>query len=383
MDESNSLLKKILGESRDAIEKQVKSSQVAYHQGAEGIDNLFELKDLEDILEQPGIFENIRFNKDGKDINAYDTLNRQNNGHIHIPSFLLHINKGETCIVHKTEQRNKKLRQLCIELTHMLKVPVSCNIYLTPAHQKAFPPHTDPHDVLIVQVAGKKLWHIEEDSKGLKKRILKTGDILYIPRNTLHNAESYRSNVAYSMHLTFVIKKIYSEDLIAEYMSTYAEESKGREIHLTHQSKDKEEVPEDIKRTMQTKSHFFNDINYKNAKNKLIDKGIDESTYMFGGSIGSVLKLSEGSNSISRNTILKRTQNWYRTSGTKSKTLVHLKQYELSIPFEKYHVDRLLERDGKYQIKSLGNADEEAYMLIISEILVKRGILVICNDQNS
>ena len=107
--------------------------------------------------------------------------------------------------MHKTEQRNNKIRQLCVELTAITKTPISCNIYLTPADQKAFPPHTDPHDVLIVQIAGEKEWSIEERPKILHKRTMKSGDILYIPKNTpisgYHISSLTRKNRLKKCHL--------------------------------------------------------------------------------------------------------------------------------------------------------------------------------------
>ena len=383
MNSKEIMFKNMFGETKHSIATTIKSNQTTYFKGKKRIDNLFNLTDLEDILEQPGIFENIRFNKDGRDINAYDTLDRQNNGHIHIPSFLLHLHKGETCIVHKTEHRSNKIRQLCVELTAITKTPISCNIYLTPANQKAFPPHTDPHDVLVVQIAGKKEWNIEDRPKILHRRTMKSGDVLYIPKNTLHNAVSCESSEAYSMHLTFVIRKVYSEDLMAKYMTMSLDKDIENETDLSVQNLFNNKTSGYIENKIKRRGQNFDKECYEKAANKLIDRLIDESVYVFNGSINSVLNFANNSNSINRDTMLKKSKNWYRTSGTENRVLIHLKHYELNIPFGITYVERLLGNDEKYQIKSLGNTDEEAYLIIISEILVKRGILVICDDQNN
>ncbi|KAL0484801.1 jcdg [Acrasis kona] len=98
-----------------------------------------------------------------------------------------------------------------------------CNAYLTPSQSQGFAPHYDDIEAFVVQLEGKKLWKlyhpINEDnmlprhSSGnftadeIKDYLafevwLEPGDILYMPRGTIHQASTMGSDV-HSLHLTF------------------------------------------------------------------------------------------------------------------------------------------------------------------------------------
>ncbi len=100
------------------------------------------------------------------------------------------------------------------------------NVYISWQSHKAFPAHYDTHDVWAVQVEGEKVWNIwegraewpishpvfrsqdqahHEQHKGRlrEKVLLKTGDLLYLPRGWYHDAlaEAPTSvHVAYGTH---------------------------------------------------------------------------------------------------------------------------------------------------------------------------------------
>lgn len=64
---------------------------------------------------------------------------------------------------------------------------VSVNVYITPAYSSGFVRHSDPHDVLVVQLHGRKCWNIERIPQ---QRILEPGDILAIPFGCAHEAKA-------------------------------------------------------------------------------------------------------------------------------------------------------------------------------------------------
>ena len=51
------------------------------------------------------------------------------------------------------------------------------NAYLTPAGAVGKPPHTDDHDVVVLQLWGSKLWHLGEEEVQLR-----AGDVMYLPQ---------------------------------------------------------------------------------------------------------------------------------------------------------------------------------------------------------
>lgn len=98
-----------------------------------------------------------------------------------------------------------------------------CNAYLTPSNTQGFAPHFDDIDAIILQVSGKKRWRLYAptflhhilprfSSKDFKQdelgecifdKVLMPGDLLYMPRGTVHQAETPEDcKTGHSLHLT-------------------------------------------------------------------------------------------------------------------------------------------------------------------------------------
>ena len=62
------------------------------------------------------------------------------------------------------------------------------------------PPHTDDHDVVVLQLWGSKLWHLLDDAGGQEEVHLRAGDVLYLPQGDLGrdgrgiNGKSHRNH---------------------------------------------------------------------------------------------------------------------------------------------------------------------------------------------
>jgi len=94
------------------------------------------------------------------------------------------------------------------------------NAYLTPAGSQGFSPHFDDVDVFILQLEGSKHWKLydppeksqflarvssknftqEEIGEPIAEVTLEAGDLLYLPRGTVHQAAT--SDSVHSLHLT-------------------------------------------------------------------------------------------------------------------------------------------------------------------------------------
>ncbi|KAL3154061.1 hypothetical protein ABBQ32_013606 [Trebouxia sp. C0010 RCD-2024] len=101
-----------------------------------------------------------------------------------------------------------------------LRSPVGCNAYLTPPSSQGFAPHWDDIDAFVLQVEGSKRWRLyapqnktdllpldssrdlrdEELGKLLLEVVLQPGDLLYMPRGCIHQAQALPQ--AHSLHLT-------------------------------------------------------------------------------------------------------------------------------------------------------------------------------------
>eukprot|EP01065_Artemidia_motanka_P034396 TRINITY_DN4178_c4_g1_i1.p1 TRINITY_DN4178_c4_g1~~TRINITY_DN4178_c4_g1_i1.p1 ORF type:complete len:1571 (+),score=375.65 TRINITY_DN4178_c4_g1_i1:73-4785(+) len=119
----------------------------------------------------------------------------------------------------------KEIKDLIYDVEQLLGRSVkSLNFYVSGVGGQALPPHLDPYDVLVVQVAGSKQWefcepHNDRDrpavcsafqNRGAARQgrdcsgtTLKTGDVLWMPQGTSHWAIEPGSG--YSAHLTFAV----------------------------------------------------------------------------------------------------------------------------------------------------------------------------------
>lgn len=82
--------------------------------------------------------------------------------------------------------------------------PVTCHLFQSKAGAKSFPLHTDPDDVIIVMLKGKKVFRNEGESISLT-----AGDFMLIPKNYPHEAVNTESNLMLSIGLeSFIVEKL-------------------------------------------------------------------------------------------------------------------------------------------------------------------------------
>jgi ribosomal protein L16 Arg81 hydroxylase len=136
--------------------------------------------------------------------------------------------RGATLRVNRVHRYWKPLRELCRSLEQSFSFPVRANLYCTPESAARSRRHYDTHDVLVLQISGRKHWRIfppliqlplatvpplpfEERTEMLKyarggprkgrasvtdaesgepisEITLEAGDLLYMPRGFLHEA---------------------------------------------------------------------------------------------------------------------------------------------------------------------------------------------------
>lgn len=112
------------------------------------------------------------------------------------------------------------------------------NSYWTPANSQGFAPHYDDVDVFLLQLEGEKLWCLYDPPENVdvlarhssedyapelfptpKHAItLKAGDVLYMPRGTVHQGKTTRK--MHSLHITFSANQMNSW---ADFMSRAAQ----------------------------------------------------------------------------------------------------------------------------------------------------------------
>jgi ribosomal protein L16 Arg81 hydroxylase len=135
------------------------------------------------------------------------------------------------------------LRMLCASLEQYLDHSIHANVYITPGQSAGFPAHYDTHDILVLQIAGRKRWRIDEptirlphDSQmfrpegftpgpRLMEVELEAGDLLYLPRGYVHSTTTSR---CHSVHITIGIN-IYSwADVVRQLIPSCVENEEFR-----------------------------------------------------------------------------------------------------------------------------------------------------------
>ena len=127
--------------------------------------------------------------------------------------------------------RWKPIAQFVYQLELETHYRIEANLYYTPMNATAFPPHYDLHDVFVVQLFGEKQWQffnsriklperrfdrhnpelIKDTNSPIRSELLKTGDILFMPRGLVHGAAT---NTAESLHLSIGFYPVLWKDLV-------------------------------------------------------------------------------------------------------------------------------------------------------------------------
>ncbi|TNV61397.1 hypothetical protein FH620_21320 [Corallococcus exiguus] len=154
---------------------------------------------------------------------------------------------GSTLRVNAAHRFSTSIRDLCLSLEQRLSAPVNVNLYCSPARSQGVQAHFDRHDVLVLQVAGRKTWSLSpppvdlpleyvppfrfenledaqrfrvtrhqpsqvDNSSPTQRFTLEPGDLLYLPRGHVHEA---RTDGGHSLHLTVGFKSITYADCLA------------------------------------------------------------------------------------------------------------------------------------------------------------------------
>ena len=152
--------------------------------------------------------------------------------------------QGISTVINAVERMDPDTRRLAAILERAFHAPVQVNLYASFGKGSAFKPHWDGHNVLVLQLHGRKLWHswgqpwqaprshalcTVPDQLGEPEFevLLEPGDLLYLPRGEVHAASL--SSDADSMHLTLGIAPPGFEALTAALAAACQSEGLARQ----------------------------------------------------------------------------------------------------------------------------------------------------------
>jgi lysine-specific demethylase/histidyl-hydroxylase NO66 len=175
--------------------------------GSSAVDEL-----LAHVAPEPSTVRLVRGGED-KPVDTY----RRPDGALDLVRVRGSLAEGYTIVVNAVEQYVRRIATLAHSIEVELNFPTRVNAYVTPPGSTGFVPHYDPHDVLVLQIQGSKMWHLSTDADvpphlmqrgegavaaGLPLPIevlLQAGDVLYVPRGRVHAAETLSEQ---SVHFT-------------------------------------------------------------------------------------------------------------------------------------------------------------------------------------
>ena len=77
------------------------------------------------------------------------------------------ITKGQLFVVDSIDECDPLLMRLREATEYRLRARAWINVYLTAATQTNFGLHSDTHDTIIIQLFGRKVWHVDDVSRGV------------------------------------------------------------------------------------------------------------------------------------------------------------------------------------------------------------------------
>lgn len=136
------------------------------------------------------------------------------------------IADGHTLVLNGIQNNHPPIYGICADLSWKYNINVSANMYASWKPDSPFGIHWDEHDVIAVQLEGKKKWDLFEQKEDLVTQLgsdkgitpegepswsgtLEKGDVLFVPRGLWHRAGTGNEP---SLHLTIGLKHPHVAD---------------------------------------------------------------------------------------------------------------------------------------------------------------------------
>jgi hypothetical protein len=195
---------------------------LVHREDPEYYSSILTLADVDGILAHASLGEQeLRLVADGKEARVSDIIQDTVEGKFNrLESLYAQYRNGATINIVFLHERWPALAAVCQRLATQLSAGIHGNVYLTPAGNQGLTPHHDPHDVFVLQLYGSKRWTLHPTQTPLPLHehgyqlppegagdpvmdfTLQPGDMVYLPRGTVHAATA---NESASLHLTIGI----------------------------------------------------------------------------------------------------------------------------------------------------------------------------------
>jgi len=187
--------------------------------------SLFSTKALDNILRK----QRVLYGKN-LDVTSYDGKRETHNpeGRVYPAVLWDFYNNGCSIRMLNPQTFHNAVWRLCATLQDHFQNMVGANVYLTPPGTQGFAPHYDDVEVFMLQLEGKKHWKLhksrteeeklpryssqnfsqEEVGEPFMEMDLEPGDMLYLPRGTIHQGNCLEDK--HSLHITISMYQMNS-----------------------------------------------------------------------------------------------------------------------------------------------------------------------------
>jgi len=167
-------------------------------------------------------------------------------GRVDLPRLLMRFDQGASLVLSQFHETHPPLASFCRGLERLFLHAIQSNIYLTGPAAQGFRTHFDTHDVLVLQIEGRKRWRVWNGERverptrrtpwpGSMSPVgepniveMEPGDALYIPRGVMHDASTEEGGR--SLHATIG----FMEPSWAHALRTLIDEAEILDVSLRH-----------------------------------------------------------------------------------------------------------------------------------------------------
>ena len=313
------------------------------------------------------------------------------------PYLLAKVSQGYTLVLNDIHRLDTRLQELAAQLGWELGCYCAINAYLTPAKTQALKPHFDSHDIFAIQCHGSKRWYVQIegtklptlsthqpvlegiDPSQLKEIDLLKGDVMYLPRGSIHYAVA---NHEPSLHLTIGLYPIEWKDLLGAVAEELADQ------HLIM----RRSVPLGERRTSDLRSvDAVLTLVGSNLPDDLVLRSMDRlerdlllrQPQALGGSLESVMNVSLLGDTSTKNLWLQRSQQPIRVSAQPGGSRVELAGVGFTIPLAAPElILKLIETEPPFLLSEKLEQPFNPIVQVIVETLVQRGVLRLIDQED-
>lgn len=354
----------------------------------------FTLDSFERLLSLPGVRPLLRIVKEQQEDQSPAAV--AENGHLSKPYLLAKVSQGYTLVLNDIHRLDSSLQELAAQLGWELGCYCAINAYLTPARTQALKPHFDSHDIFAIQCHGSKRWHVQTegtklptlsthqpvlediDANGLTAIDLRKGDVMYVPRGSIHYAVA---NNEHSLHLTIGLYPIEWKDLLGAVVEELADQ------HLI------------LRRSVPLGERRSSDLRSVDAVLKLMGSNLPDDLVLrsmdrlerdllvrqpqaLGGSLESVMNVSLLKDASTKDLWLQRSLQPIRVSAQAGGSRVELAGVGFTIPLAAPElILKLVETEAPFLLSEKLEQPFNPIVQVIAETLIQRGVLRLINQE--